>query len=366
MSSRTRSSAPCSSPRGTTSRRRSARLSARGGGAGRRLRASRRTARWPRSSAWRSCRRWSARNWNKQEAAAQLGLYRPTLYSKMRKHEIRDEGRGPASPDGRRTAEMPVRRPRAARAGRRACVISSAVLIGLVGRRGRRRRRRISLSHRVGSAAFARTPRAAYRASWPSAPTRLARAPPHPAGRRRESAHAAAGGGPSFRRGRVERPGCPRSAAHTCSDGVGSVVRWPRGPGASPRCRSAPRGAVIVSIYHSDDLTYAASIAYYALLSLFPFLLLLISLLGIVTSRADARAATLDFVLRYFPTRLDFVASQLQALQRTRVSAWPGRRLRPRCGPPLGFFSADQHRGQLRLEGREAAELSETQAASPS
>ncbi len=33
-------------------------------------------------------------NWNKQEAAAQLGLYRPTLYSKMRKHEIRDQGRG--------------------------------------------------------------------------------------------------------------------------------------------------------------------------------------------------------------------------------------------------------------------------------
>ncbi len=33
-------------------------------------------------------------NWNKQEAALQLGLYRPTLYSKMRKHQIRDEGRG--------------------------------------------------------------------------------------------------------------------------------------------------------------------------------------------------------------------------------------------------------------------------------
>jgi DNA-binding NtrC family response regulator len=29
-------------------------------------------------------------NWNKQEAAQILGLYRPTLYSKMKKHEIRD------------------------------------------------------------------------------------------------------------------------------------------------------------------------------------------------------------------------------------------------------------------------------------
>lgn len=32
-------------------------------------------------------------NWNKQEAAAILGLYRPTLYSKMKKHEIHDPGR---------------------------------------------------------------------------------------------------------------------------------------------------------------------------------------------------------------------------------------------------------------------------------
>ena len=29
-------------------------------------------------------------NWNKQEAAQILGLYRPTLYSKMKKHDIRD------------------------------------------------------------------------------------------------------------------------------------------------------------------------------------------------------------------------------------------------------------------------------------
>ena len=30
-------------------------------------------------------------NWNKQEAAQILGLYRPTLYSKMKKHEIIDQ-----------------------------------------------------------------------------------------------------------------------------------------------------------------------------------------------------------------------------------------------------------------------------------
>ena len=32
-------------------------------------------------------------NWNKQEAAQMLGLYRPTLYSKMKKHDIRDAGK---------------------------------------------------------------------------------------------------------------------------------------------------------------------------------------------------------------------------------------------------------------------------------
>jgi transcriptional regulator with GAF, ATPase, and Fis domain len=40
-------------------------------------------------------------NWNKQEAAQILGLYRPTLYSKMKKHDIQDRaGARDGSPDG--------------------------------------------------------------------------------------------------------------------------------------------------------------------------------------------------------------------------------------------------------------------------
>jgi DNA-binding NtrC family response regulator len=35
-------------------------------------------------------------NWNKQEAAQILGLYRPTLYSKMKKHDIQDGGKAAA------------------------------------------------------------------------------------------------------------------------------------------------------------------------------------------------------------------------------------------------------------------------------
>jgi transcriptional regulator with PAS, ATPase and Fis domain len=37
-------------------------------------------------------------NWNKQEAAQILGLYRPTLYSKMKKHDIRDGGKAARTP----------------------------------------------------------------------------------------------------------------------------------------------------------------------------------------------------------------------------------------------------------------------------
>ena len=61
-------------------------------------------------------------------------------------------------------------------------------------------------------------------------------------------------------------------------------------------------------------LEHAASIAYYALLSFFPFLLLIFSVLGSITDNENDRLAVLTFVFRYFPTQLDFVSKQLQAL----------------------------------------------------
>ena len=42
--------------------------------------------------------------------------------------------------------------------------------------------------------------------------------------------------------------------------------------------RAAGRG--VIEFYSSDNLTFASSIAYYALLSFFPFVLLLLTLLG--------------------------------------------------------------------------------------
>ena len=71
----------------------------------------------------------------------------------------------------------------------------------------------------------------------------------------------------------------------------------------------------LTGVYNSDDLTFASSIAYYALLSLFPFFLLVLSLVALFTDSQSDRNALLAFVFRYFPRQLDFVDVQLAALQ---------------------------------------------------
>jgi membrane protein len=75
-----------------------------------------------------------------------------------------------------------------------------------------------------------------------------------------------------------------------------------------------------VDFYNSADLTYASSIAYYALLSLAPFMLIILSLLGAATASEADRAAVLEFVLRYFPRQFDFIRVQLDALRQSRLS----------------------------------------------
>ena len=70
----------------------------------------------------------------------------------------------------------------------------------------------------------------------------------------------------------------------------------------------------LVGFYRSDNLTYAASLAYYTLLSIFPFGLLGLMLVGTVTSDDTNRQAVLAFVLRYFPAQFAFVSYQLAAL----------------------------------------------------
>ncbi len=75
----------------------------------------------------------------------------------------------------------------------------------------------------------------------------------------------------------------------------------------------------VTGVYHSDDLTFASSIAYYSLLSLFPFFLLAFSIVALVTSSGSDRDAVLRFVFRYFPRQFDFVTLQLAELQRARI-----------------------------------------------
>jgi membrane protein len=75
----------------------------------------------------------------------------------------------------------------------------------------------------------------------------------------------------------------------------------------------------LVEIYNGDDLTYAASVAYYALMSLFPGFLLLFSVLGEFAVDESRRLAIIDFLLRYFPTHFDFLTQQLDAFRTQRV-----------------------------------------------
>ena len=75
----------------------------------------------------------------------------------------------------------------------------------------------------------------------------------------------------------------------------------------------------VIELVNSNDLTHSAAIAYYALLSFFPFLLLVLSIVGSITDNENDRLAVLTFVFRYFPTKLDFVSNQLQAFTANRV-----------------------------------------------
>jgi membrane protein len=75
-----------------------------------------------------------------------------------------------------------------------------------------------------------------------------------------------------------------------------------------------------LGFYHSDNLTYAASIAYYSLLSLFPLTMLAVSILGRATADEESRSAVLDFVFQYFPSQFDFITSQLDSFRAHSVT----------------------------------------------
>lgn len=73
-------------------------------------------------------------------------------------------------------------------------------------------------------------------------------------------------------------------------------------------------------LYDSEGLTHAASIGYYALLSLFPLMLLALSILGEMTTDTADRDAVVRFVFRYFPRQFGFISGQLDAFQTAPVT----------------------------------------------
>ena len=106
---------------------------------------------------------------------------------------------------------------------------------------------------------------------------------------------------------------------------------------ASLTGRSLWRGAI--GFYQGDNLTYAASIAYYALLSLFPIAMLAFAILGRVTADEHDRGQVLEFVLRYFPSQFQFITEQLDAFRATTIGFGIAGTIGLVWGA-LGFFGA--------------------------
>jgi len=96
--------------------------------------------------------------------------------------------------------------------------------------------------------------------------------------------------------------GWPRRVARSCQGGCLLAVRATR--------------SGLIGFYNSNNLTFAASIAFYTLLSLFPFLLLVLSTVSrLAIGPTGAASDTLvEFVSNVFPSRFDFVLSQVREM----------------------------------------------------
>jgi len=110
-------------------------------------------------------------------------------------------------------------------------------------------------------------------------------------------------------------------------------------PGGHLRLIGLASWRAVGELYDSEGLTHAASVAYYALISLFPFLLLALAILGEMTSDAEERDAVVRFVFRYFPRQFDFITGQLDSFQNAPVSFGAGGMLML-VWASLGVFNA--------------------------
>lgn len=76
----------------------------------------------------------------------------------------------------------------------------------------------------------------------------------------------------------------------------------------------------LVEFARSNHLTYASSIAYFALLSLFPCLLLALGLLGAATASDGDRDAVVAVMQHYLPLQFQFITAQIDVLRELRWS----------------------------------------------
>ena len=84
-------------------------------------------------------------------------------------------------------------------------------------------------------------------------------------------------------------------------------------------CRLGVRaaGTGVIDFYKSSNLTFASSIAYYSLLSFFPFVLLLLTLIGRLEIGLN-NETLVQIIQRALPSHFDFVFNQIDELTRTK------------------------------------------------
>jgi membrane protein len=103
------------------------------------------------------------------------------------------------------------------------------------------------------------------------------------------------------------------------AEGGGTRVEGPK-PAGPARLMALAAWRGVGELYNSEGLTHAASISYYALLSMFPLMLLALTAVGEMTADAADRDAVIRFVFRYFPRQFGFISGQLEAFQTTPVT----------------------------------------------
>jgi membrane protein len=74
----------------------------------------------------------------------------------------------------------------------------------------------------------------------------------------------------------------------------------------------------VIDFYNSNNLTFASSIAFYSLLSLFPFVLLLLSFISRLTV-GENKDQIMGMIELALPRQFDFIATQIQGLANATV-----------------------------------------------